>query len=136
MIERLQQNRGWAVQFPVFAAIITTSSITWAIWRRRFRTDGPDPRIAPKARQLTHNQATDREPAWSPDGFLLAFTGDGDGDNEAFLVDADRRHPVQLTHNDYDDRDPTPGCRRGSDPTCRTASTRCGKISVRSGLGD
>ena len=58
-------------------------------------------------RQLTHNQATDREPAWSPDGFLLAFTGDGDGDNEIFVVDADRGHPVQLTHNDYDDRDPT-----------------------------
>jgi TolB protein len=43
-------------------------------------------------RQLTYNNASDRDPVWSPDGFWIAYTGDGDGDDEIYLVDAEGRY--------------------------------------------
>jgi dipeptidyl aminopeptidase/acylaminoacyl peptidase len=50
-------------------------------------------------------------PAWSPDGYWLAFvayTGEGAGVNarEIYLMRADGREPVRLTHNAYDDTEP------------------------------
>ena len=50
-------------------------------------------------------------PAWSPDGYWLvfvAYTGGGTGVNarEIYLVRADGREPVRLTHNAYDDTEP------------------------------
>ncbi|MBN1657818.1 MAG: PD40 domain-containing protein [Anaerolineae bacterium] len=49
-------------------------------------------------------------PAWSPDGFWLAFVGYGEfgtGVNarEVYLVRADGRYPIRLTHNRSDDTD-------------------------------
>jgi len=50
-------------------------------------------------------------PAWSPDGYWLAFvayTGQGTGVNarEIYLVRADGRELVRLTHNAFDDTEP------------------------------
>ena len=52
---------------------------------------------------LTHNNAADLVPAWSPDGRRLAFTSDRDGDFEIFVMDAVGTAVTQLTHNDAED---------------------------------
>jgi len=40
-------------------------------------------------RRLTSNNAVDRFPAWSPDGKLLAFESDREGENKIYVMDAD-----------------------------------------------
>jgi TolB protein len=49
--------------------------------------------------QLTHNDVTDSDAVWSPDGRELAFVSDRDGDLEVFVMDADGSDVRQLTHN-------------------------------------
>lgn len=56
--------------------------------------------------QLTNNPATDIEPAWSPDGEVVAFTSDRDGDFEIYVVRADGSDLRQLTMNNAEDRLP------------------------------
>jgi hypothetical protein len=60
---------------------------------------------------LTNLAQGAESPAWSPDGFWLAFvayTGDGEGINsrEIYLMQADGRNQVRLTHNRADDTEP------------------------------
>ncbi len=61
--------------------------------------------------QLTDNSDLDEDPAWSPDGSMIAFSSDRDGDNEIYVLNARPRvvqfSPVQLTDNSDDDRDPS-----------------------------
>ena|SRR5688572_19246288 len=49
--------------------------------------------------QLTHNDVSDSDAVWSPDGRALAFVSDRDGDLEVFVMDADGSDVRQLTHN-------------------------------------
>ena len=62
--------------------------------------------------QLTHNDAYDLFPGWSPDGARIAFTSRRDGDREIFVMDADGDNQTQLTHYDTDDYYPawSPNC--------------------------
>jgi TolB protein len=54
--------------------------------------------------QLTDNDASDRYPAWSPDGEHIVFHSNRDGDDyEIYVMDADGRNVEQLTDNDWDD---------------------------------
>ena len=49
----------------------------------------------------------DTDPAWSPDGSVIAFASDRDGDFELFVMDADGSNLRQLTHaDDWDDTKP------------------------------
>ena len=48
--------------------------------------------------QLTHGRM-DGEPAWSPDGSKIIFTGWDDGDPEIYMIDQDGSNRVQLTFN-------------------------------------
>jgi TolB protein len=65
-------------------------------------------------RALTDFAQGAESPAWSPDGFWLAFvayTGSGAGINarEIYLMQADGRNQVRLTHNLADDTEPVWG---------------------------
>jgi dipeptidyl aminopeptidase/acylaminoacyl peptidase len=71
----------------------------------RVRTDGTG------LQRLTDFARGAESPAWSPDGYWLAFvayTGAGSGVNgrEIYLMRADGREQVQLTHNSSDDTEP------------------------------
>lgn len=56
--------------------------------------------------QLTNSPTNDIEPAWSPDGTLIAFASDRDGDYELYVMRADGTDVRQLTNNLAEDRQP------------------------------
>lgn len=56
---------------------------------------------------LVEGPADDSDPAWSPDGSMLAFSSDRDGDQEIYVMDAENGAIRQLTHNQLADRAPT-----------------------------
>ena len=60
-----------------------------------------------KARKLTSNDATDGEPAWSPDGSKIAFSTGRDGQSEVYVMDADGSNQTNLTNNVAYDAEPT-----------------------------
>ena len=41
---------------------------------------------------LSNNAASDRDPAWSPDGSKIAFESDRDGNFEIYVMNADGSH--------------------------------------------
>lgn len=48
--------------------------------------------------RLTHNQAYDTNPTWSPDGRRIAFVSNRDGNEEIYVMDADGRNQIRLTY--------------------------------------
>ncbi|HYN96895.1 MAG TPA: hypothetical protein VES42_23890, partial [Pilimelia sp.] len=61
---------------------------------------------APAAR-LTDEPATERHPALSPDGRLVAFTSDRGGSNDVWVIGADGAGPRRVTDHPGDDQWPT-----------------------------
>lgn len=57
--------------------------------------------------QLTDNTASDRGPAWSPDGKAIAFLSDRTGDNEIYWMHANGTGQTRLTFDPGDDENPT-----------------------------
>ena len=54
-------------------------------------------------RNLTNTPASEWVPAWSPDGQMIAFSSDRDGDSEIYLMNRDGSNVRQLTDNNgYD----------------------------------
>jgi Tol biopolymer transport system component len=50
-------------------------------------------------RNLSNNKAVDSAPAWSPDGTLIAFHSDRDGNFEIYVMNADGTNQRRLTHD-------------------------------------
>lgn len=61
--------------------------------------------IGHSTQRLTSSPASDRDPAWSPDGEAVAFVSDRDGNDEIYAVDQ-RQDVVRLTRNADADRAP------------------------------
>jgi hypothetical protein len=59
-----------------------------------------------RVRRLTAADASDEDPAWSPDGQRIAFTTDRDGNREIYVVNADGSDAVRLTTNAAADYEP------------------------------
>jgi TolB protein len=53
-----------------------------------------------RLRQLTHNDAFDAWPVYSPDGSKIAFISDRTGVRQVWVMDVDGSDPVQLTFDD------------------------------------
>jgi Tol biopolymer transport system component len=56
---------------------------------------------------LTRNAASDLEPAWSPDGQLIAFASDRNGNFDIFRIKKDGSDVRQLTFDTMDERAPS-----------------------------
>jgi Tol biopolymer transport system component len=48
-------------------------------------------------RRMTNTRATERAAFWSPDGKKLAFSSDGDGPSEIYIINTDGSNLVCLT---------------------------------------
>ena len=57
--------------------------------------------------RLTSNSVGDYEPAWSTDGAKIAFTSEGDGKTEIYVMNADGTGQTNLTNNDGYDSAPS-----------------------------
>lgn len=55
---------------------------------------------------LTSNPANDTEPAWSPDGEIIAFTSNRDGTNHIYLMNANGSGPRRLTSGTLPESEP------------------------------
>lgn len=49
--------------------------------------------------RLTSDPADDRHPAWSPDGTLIAFSSDRDGNSELYVMDANGDNENRITNS-------------------------------------
>jgi tricorn protease len=56
------------------------------------------------ATQLTTGPGTERDPSFSPDGTLVAFTGEYEGNTDVYLVPAEGGVPKRLTYHPGPDR--------------------------------
>jgi tricorn protease len=61
------------------------------------------PRDGGEARRLTSGAGEETEPAFSPDGTLVAFTGEYDGNRDVYVVPASGGVPRRLTYHPADD---------------------------------
>jgi Tol biopolymer transport system component len=57
-------------------------------------------------RQLTDNNHTDWDPAWSPDGDSIAFASKQGEHFDIFIINADGSNPTQITSTQGDDQHP------------------------------
>lgn len=57
-------------------------------------------------RRLTRHRAQDSQPAWSPDGRLIAFQSDRGGNWDIYLMDRDGRNLKRITDHPGTDSDP------------------------------
>ena len=56
--------------------------------------------------QLTNTMFCDRDPTWSPDDEMIAFSSNRSGNNEIYLIDKNGDNFKQLTDNPAQDTDP------------------------------
>ena len=56
--------------------------------------------------RLTNNAGSDVQPAWSPDGTLIAFISDRTGNTELYIMNADGSNVIRKTFSGYS-QDPT-----------------------------
>jgi tricorn protease len=57
------------------------------------------PRAGGEAKRLTSGAGVETDPAFSPDGKLVAFTGQYDGNDDVFVVPAEGGSPRRLTYH-------------------------------------
>jgi hypothetical protein len=90
-------NAGVAPGFIVYCAKERAED-TWEIYV--MRSDGSDPI------RLTHNEANDMLPRWSPDGRRIVFVSDRDGNREIYVMNADGNEQLNLTRHPAEDWTP------------------------------
>ena len=56
--------------------------------------------------RLTDSEATDADPAWSPDGRRIAFASDRDGGSNIYVMNADGSGVARLTDSSAGDYGP------------------------------
>ncbi|HLV36341.1 MAG TPA: hypothetical protein VKY59_14535 [Spirillospora sp.] len=57
-------------------------------------------------RQLTDGPSRNIHPAWSPDGAMIAFVSERDGNSEIYLMNADGSDQRRLTYDPFDNQAP------------------------------
>ena len=56
--------------------------------------------------RLTDGMAVDGVPCWSPDGSMIVFRSQRDGNDEIYVMNADGSNQMRLTSNQFADGNP------------------------------
>lgn len=80
------------------------------------------PKSGGKTRRLTTHIGTETNPAFSPDGKIIAFSGQYDGNTDVYIVPTEGGEPKRLTYHPY------PDIVRGWTPDGKKSSLPQGKI--------
>ena len=83
----------WLVTSPLWGKIVFYSERDGNHEIYKMDSDGSD------ATRLTHQPASDRAPAWSPNGQQIVFDSDRDGNEEVYVMDADGSNQRRLTRH-------------------------------------
>ena len=90
----------WLATSPLWGKIAFHSKRDGNLEIYTMRSDGNHPT------RLTHNEARDGVPAWSPNGRQIVFHSERDGDVEVYVMDADGSNQRRLTHHPKADGSP------------------------------
>jgi TolB protein len=63
--------------------------------------DGSDVRC------ISNSAGNDRDPSWSPDGTMIAYASERDGNSQIYLMQADGSNQIRLTQNQFKDNNPS-----------------------------
>ena len=83
----------WLATSPLWGKIVFYSERDGNHEIYRMNSDGSN------VTRLTHQQASDRAPAWSPNGRQIVFDSDRDGNEEVYVMDADGGNQRRLTRH-------------------------------------
>ncbi|MGE5347513.1 MAG: protein kinase domain-containing protein [Acidithiobacillales bacterium] len=119
-------HRAWfaAVVIPAAAAAVL---VIFLKWPRAVSESTPAGGSWGPPRQITTAPGWEAEPAFSPDGTLVAYSSNASGNPEIWVVDPDGSEPLRLTDDRAEDRKPAwfPDGR-----AIAFASTRSGRTSI------
>src|SRR5215813_7910311 len=101
---RLQRSRyNWLLALSMSVAVIVTIILIISLIRQNSRIDQPTQR---KLWQLTFAPGLECEPAWSPDGNLIAYSSDSSGNFDIWVRPVDEGNPVRVTTSPAHDWQP------------------------------
>ena len=101
-LPRPRRQTAWAVA----AAVICLPAVLLLLWRYDSDRSTPPSYSQRTLRQFTFHGGLQREPAWSPDGQLVAYTSDVAGNSDIWIQSATDPRPVRLTSSPAEDSEP------------------------------
>ena len=96
----------WLAATVVAVAVLAAIVILLNRPRTLART-APEAQIWGPARQITSAPGWEAEPAFSPDGTLVAYSASASGNADIWVVDPDGGEPIRLTDGPTENRKPT-----------------------------
>src|SRR5581483_8479107 len=100
----VNRQRGLAVALTALVIGVTTISFVVYLARTGSRVDQPPPQR--KLWQLTFDSGLNSEPTWSPDGRLIAYSADRDGNFDIWVQPVGEGNPVRVTTSPAHDWQP------------------------------
>src|SRR5215831_3936415 len=128
--EALRGGRRWALLATALASAALGGLLIWLLARPR-AANGP-PRIGALAR-MTPPVGRAAWPTWSPDGNLLAYASDRNGDFEIYVRRGDGGQDVNITNNPGQDIQPAFSADGNSIAFVSTRSSKTGLIKIGGG---
>lgn len=97
----IRKKRQWLWGMSVLVVVVVAATIGWQLYRRQAAS------TLPEVTRITFEPRLAFSPAISPDGKLLAFTSEREGNYQIYVQQINGRQLVRLTHSEAMNFDPT-----------------------------